>query len=202
MRKTLSMLFTLAVVVAPAVAHAEKPFRINSTGVGASLGTSVGLTASLSIAVEQVTDQTGLPTTSLELHFNDTADQNFGGKGTMDCFNASFPVYLDPVSQSKKGETLRIDFLSASLPFLSSGLCICTGPACSSSISLTFTRGKHTYRFSREGSEHGVLADGTHIEDTFKETFVGADVTGTLFGLPLLSGGGQLATFRGDPGLK
>lgn len=194
MRKTLSMLFTLAVVVAPAVAHAEKPFRVNSTGVGASLEVPVnGCTNCFKISVEQDTVETGPKTTTTTT----TMDLFFLSGDTLIDFSGSFSN-ANVTVVGKEGHALSIYF-RPSYDFPGS----CSGSLCSTFFSLSFTW-NHAYSFRREGSEHGFCANGTsitHIEDKFKQTFESADVAGVIADAPFFSSTGQLSTFRGDPDL-
>jgi hypothetical protein len=183
MRKVFSALVMIAILIVPAALRAEKPakpYNVRMTGVGAAFTADCG--QCFSISVEQATDEAGVITTTMDLSFQ-TADRQI-------VFNGSIPNFL--VIPSKDALSLFVSFYY--LP----GACI--WGVCND-FSLTFTKNK-TYSFRREGSEHGVCANGVRIEDTFKQTFNGADVTGVVPGASFFSTAGQLSTFRGDPALS
>ena len=202
MRKTLSICAVLAVVAAPAVADEKKPFGVSFTGVNVSLQASTG-DFSLTIKVEQLTDATGAQTTSLELLYS-------GSDGSFILFPAGGVANLalsvsgngkasgegkDDEDEGKKKQTINI-FVS---PFIGVG---CDGPCPNGGvISLAFTR-NHAYKFTRTGSKKGVDANGTRINETFTETFEGANVTGFVLGVPFSSRKGEISSFRGDPALR
>lgn len=187
-RKAISTLVTLAFLLVPAIVGAEKPakpYNLRTTGVGAALTAAVGDCSNcFSISVEQDTDEAGTTTTTMDLFFQ------FGD--TIINFDGTIPNNI--VTPSK--DALSLFFRPAfDLP---AGAC--TGGLCGQSFSLSFTKNK-LYSFRRVGSEHGVCANGVHIEDTFKRTFEGADVTGVIAGASFSGTAGQLSTFRGDPAL-
>ena len=215
MRKTLSMLFTLAVVVAPAVAHAQKPVRVNSTGVGASIVGPVvdegGQVCGncLSLSVEQVTDQSdNTQTTTLSFTYTKYAADHATPVTTINYNRTSASLNVLVTTARGNGDTLTISFLVGQLPRLKGGGNSCSSTEfpdpCStsppfSSVSLIFTKNNKSYKFERESSVKGVLRDGTtHMDDKFHETFTGANVGGVLLDASFSSSDGELSTLRGD----
>jgi hypothetical protein len=192
----------IAILIVPAALRAEKPakpYNVRTTGVGASVtvpvvtvdpdGTINTCGNCFTISVEQDTDEAGVITTTMDLFLQ--------GYGTQINFSGSNP-YLFVTVPSK--DSLSLSFY----PYLLTdayGSPACSGSLCGTLFSLSFTKNK-AYSFRREGSEHGVCANGVRIEDTFKQTFNGADVTGLLAGAPFFFTAGQLSTFRGDPALS
>jgi hypothetical protein len=183
-RKIVATFLTIAVLIVPTALRAEKPakpYNVRMTGVGAALNAADG---SFRISIERDTPEGGATTTTMDLFFL-SSDTEIHFSGTI-------PNYL--VTPSKDALSL---FFRPSVDFPDA----CFGSSCGQFFSLSFTKNK-TYRFERVGSEHGVCANGVRIEDTFKQTFDGADVTGLLAGASFFSTAGQLSTFRGDPALS
>lgn len=175
------------IVMTPGLARAQKPakpYSVKTTGVGAAVVGAVGTCSNcFSISVEKDTDDSGVMTATMDLFL-------LGNDGTLVSFSGSIPPLL--VTTPSKDSLSIFLRLGYDVPCIS-------GP-CFGAISVSFTKNK-TYRYRREGSEHGVCANGVHIEDKFKQDIEGADVTGSIAGGPFASGGGQLSTFVGDPSI-
>lgn len=195
-RKVLNIVvcFALAILVVPAVALAgkAKPYNVKVTGVGAALTVLpvAGCGSNclqISLSVEQDTDATGVITTTLELTFF-SSTTTIISPGPISIANSNIIL-------GKEG-ALGVFLTSSDLSGICSGSC--------QFFSLSFTK-NNAYKFRRVGSEHGVCTNGlvlTHIEDTFKQTFEGADANGVIAGAPFFSSAGQLSTLRGDPALE